>query len=154
MKLKVTFDEEPNEFGVNLERDYREFRRTGASPLTGLYAAYGTAEDLSRDLKVMDYPDLALYVEVSHKPWRKVGYIKSIEVEPKLRGAGVGGQILSRALEEFQKLGVERVFAHLVVPEVFGFFRDFGFMALRHPHDRLMVVVLDLLPKRSGRSAV
>ena len=59
-----------------------------------------------------------------HVDWEDLAEIKSLAVESKRRGKGIGKKLLEECLKDAKKLKVRRVFALTYIPE---FFEAFGF---------------------------
>lgn len=111
------------------------------TPRHGAYldAIVGDPDDVSEVLYEDGWPGLANRIDSVTCP---VAYIELLEV--RLRGRGIGGALLRRALDAFKSLGVCKVFLHAAPmrgkrDELFKFYRTYGFEKVdccledRHP---------------------
>lgn len=66
--------------------------------------------------------------------WTDIAEIRSIVIEPEMRGTGLGMRLAERLMEDADRLGVARVMAFTYVT---GFFQKLGFEVVEHaslPH--------------------
>jgi len=69
-----------------------------------------------------------------HISWDDLAEIKSLAVEKKFQGKGLGKELVSACLSETKVLGVKKVFVLTYKP---GFFKKLGFKRIKHealPH--------------------
>jgi len=65
------------------------------------------------DARVVGCVAVAIY-------WADLGEVRSLAVEPHLRGRGVGWRLLEAAIEEARKLGIKRLFTLTYEQEFFA----------------------------------
>ena len=100
---------------------------------TFLDGVVGDPEDVADYLLDDGWPGLAGRVEAGSCP---VGYVELIEVTPRLQGRGLGGAMLKRAVNAFQKLGACVVYLHAApslgkVKALTRFYQSHGFERVR-----------------------
>ncbi len=67
--------------------------------------------DNIRDFVVFTQNRKVIGICALHICWEDLAEIRSLAVEEKIRGRGIGGKLVKACLEESRRLGVKRVFA-------------------------------------------
>lgn len=93
-KADFTSDHDPDEQSVSV---------LGKDDDAYLAAHYSTAKEMARYLRD-DFGDhgLADHIEATHKPGDRIAYISGFEVDPELRGRGLGSRMMGSALEHLR----------------------------------------------------
>jgi amino-acid N-acetyltransferase len=87
-----------------------------------------------RDFWVQEEKGKVIGCAAMHISWGDLAEIKSLAVEKKHQGEGVGGDLIKACLEEAGLLGAKKVFVLTYKPE---YFKRFGFKRIKHsslPH--------------------
>lgn len=87
-----------------------------------------------RDFWVYEFKGKLAGCAALHISWDDLAEIKSLAVEKKFQGKGLGKELVAACLSETKALGAKKVFVLTYKP---GFFKKLGFKRIRHealPH--------------------